>query len=274
MLTVLGKPRHFCEGPTRREVLRAGALSLFGSVAGAGAAGPGRAFWTSGRQGALGAAAGPVRRPQPSGHVRPEAVGPARNPRRVPAHQYVAARPADLRILAATGPLDAPDLPDPHHLARLQQPQPYAVMTGYTGGNDREDYFAKPSNHPGMGAVCQYLGVGRRHDLPGYVILPAFPGYSQGLRRAGPYGGLPRWPVRPSILGLCGTRRQRHRQRQGLLQPQDRAERRAQAPAPAERCHPGRPGPPPDAAGPGGRPGPATGLRQHAPDDQPPAAGI
>src|SRR5436305_452160 len=26
-------------------------------------------------------------------------------------------------------------------------------------------------------------------DLPGYVILPAFPGYSQGLRRAGPYGG-------------------------------------------------------------------------------------
>ena len=66
---------------------------------------------------------------------------------------------------------------------------PYAVMTGYTGGNDREDYFAKPNNHPGMGAVCQYLGIGRRNDLPGYVILPAMPGYSQGLRRAGPYGG-------------------------------------------------------------------------------------
>jgi hypothetical protein len=66
---------------------------------------------------------------------------------------------------------------------------PYAVMTGYTGGNDREDYFAKQNNHPGMGAVCQYLGIGRRNDLPGYVVLPAMPGYSQGLRRAGPYGG-------------------------------------------------------------------------------------
>ena len=35
-------------------------------------------------------------------------------------------------------------------------------MTGFTGGNDREDYFAKPTNHPSMGSVCQYLGVGRR----------------------------------------------------------------------------------------------------------------
>ncbi len=66
---------------------------------------------------------------------------------------------------------------------------PYAVMTGFTGGNDRENYFAKSTDHPGMGAVCQYFGIGRRHDLPGYVCLPAYPGYSQGLRRAGPYGG-------------------------------------------------------------------------------------
>src|SRR5204863_8871201 len=66
---------------------------------------------------------------------------------------------------------------------------PYAVMTGYTGGNDREDYFAKPSNHPSMDSVCLYFGVGRRRGLPGYVVLPALPGYSQGLRRAGPYGG-------------------------------------------------------------------------------------
>jgi hypothetical protein len=66
---------------------------------------------------------------------------------------------------------------------------PYAVMTGYTGGNDREDYFARPSNHPSMGSVCQYAGVGRRRGIPGYVCLPAFPGYAQGLRRAGPYGG-------------------------------------------------------------------------------------
>lgn len=66
---------------------------------------------------------------------------------------------------------------------------PYAVMTGFTGGKDAENYFAKPSDHPGMGSVLQYFGVGVRNDLPGYVCLPAFPGYGQSLRRAGPYGG-------------------------------------------------------------------------------------
>ena len=66
---------------------------------------------------------------------------------------------------------------------------PYAVMTGYAGGQDQVDYYAKPTNHPSIPSVCQYLGIGRGVDLPGYVMLPAFPGYSQGLRRAGPYGG-------------------------------------------------------------------------------------
>ena len=35
---------------------------------------------------------------------------------------------------------------------------PYAVLTGFTGGDDRENYFTKRSDHPGISAVCQYLG--------------------------------------------------------------------------------------------------------------------
>jgi len=65
---------------------------------------------------------------------------------------------------------------------------PYALLTGFTGGDDRENYYTKRSDHPGISAVCQYLGLGPR-ELPGSVFLPALPGYSQGLRRAGPYGG-------------------------------------------------------------------------------------
>src|SRR4029077_7146921 len=65
---------------------------------------------------------------------------------------------------------------------------PYNVYTGFDGGNDRENYFAKRSDHPGMGAVCQYMNLGAT-DIPRYVIMPAYPGYSQALRRAGPYGG-------------------------------------------------------------------------------------
>ncbi|AMV26974.1 Sulfatase [Gemmata sp. SH-PL17] len=66
---------------------------------------------------------------------------------------------------------------------------PYGVMTGFDGGHDQTDYFARPTNHPSVPSVCQFFGVGRGHDLPGYVMLPAAPGYTQGLRRAGPYGG-------------------------------------------------------------------------------------
>ena len=65
---------------------------------------------------------------------------------------------------------------------------PYNVLTGFDGGNDRENYFAKRTDHPGMGAVLQYLNVGPV-DVPRYVMMPAFPGYTQSLRRAGPYGG-------------------------------------------------------------------------------------
>jgi len=65
---------------------------------------------------------------------------------------------------------------------------PYAVLTGFTGGNDQENYFTKRSDHPGIGSVCQYLGM-EETDMPCQVYLPAHPGYSQGLRRAGPYGG-------------------------------------------------------------------------------------
>jgi hypothetical protein len=72
---------------------------------------------------------------------------------------------------------------------RYNSHNPYGVMTGFDGGQDQTDYFARPTNHPSVPTVCQYFGVGRGKELPGYVMLPAFPGYTQGLRRAGPYGG-------------------------------------------------------------------------------------
>jgi Protein of unknown function (DUF1501) len=73
---------------------------------------------------------------------------------------------------------------------RYNSHNPYGVMTGFDGGQDQTNYFARPTDHPAIAVVAQYLGgLHRRRDLPPYVVLPAFPGYSQGLRRAGPYGG-------------------------------------------------------------------------------------
>jgi hypothetical protein len=81
---------------------------------------------------------------------------------------------------------------------------PYGVMTGYTGGQDQRDYFSSPTNHPSMGSVCHYAGL-VRPGVPPYVVLPAYPGYSQGLRRAGPYGGYLGSQFNP-LFSLCSPR--------------------------------------------------------------------
>ena len=64
---------------------------------------------------------------------------------------------------------------------------PLAMMTGFAGG-DNGQITAKASDPPDIGAVCQYLGLGPR-DLPGAVCLPCYPGWGEGIRRPGPYGG-------------------------------------------------------------------------------------
>lgn len=71
---------------------------------------------------------------------------------------------------------------------RYNSHNPYNVLTGFDGGSDRDNYFAKVTDHPSIGSVCQYLDMGAK-DIPRYVMMPAFPGYTQALRRAGPYGG-------------------------------------------------------------------------------------
>jgi hypothetical protein len=65
---------------------------------------------------------------------------------------------------------------------------PYNVMTGFDMGIDAENYYAKRTDHPSIGSVCQWLDPGPP-DVPCHAVLPAFPGYTQSLRRAGPYGG-------------------------------------------------------------------------------------
>ena len=36
---------------------------------------------------------------------------------------------------------------------------PYGVMTGFDGGQDQTDYFARPTNHPSVPSVCQVTSV-------------------------------------------------------------------------------------------------------------------
>jgi hypothetical protein len=191
MLRVLGHPTTACDGVTRRELLCAGSLAVLTGLAGAGS------------------------RDSRPGHAPARAVilidlfgGPSH----IDTFDPKPDAPEGIRGEFGTIPTVLPGVRVCEHLPRLARRldrvavvrtvshrynshNPYGVMTGFDGGHDQTDYFARPTNHPSVPSVCQYLGVDRGTDLPGYVMLPAFPGYSQGLRRAGPYGGYlgPKW---------------------------------------------------------------------------------
>lgn len=184
MIRLVGHRSPVCGDPSRRDLLRAGTLAAMAGMAvpklaAARAQGPARAVIL------LDLFGGPS-------HL--DTFDPKPN------------APAEIRGEFRTIPTALPGIRITEHLPKLAQRldrlavvrsvshrynshNPYGVMTGFDGGHDQTDYYSKPTNHPSVPSVCQYLGVGRGRELPGYVMLPAMPGYTQGLRRAGPYGG-------------------------------------------------------------------------------------
>jgi hypothetical protein len=190
MLRILGgEAAKTCDGTSRREVLRAGGLSLFGSM-------------TLPRLLRAAAQAPTGRAPRVKSIILLNLYG---GPPHLDMFDMKPDAPLEIRGEFRPIATSIPGLSVCEHLPRLARlmhkgtlirsvshkynsHNPYALLTGFDGGNDRENYYTKRTDHPGIPAVCQYLGLGRR-DLPGSVFLPALPGYSQGLRRAGPYGG-------------------------------------------------------------------------------------
>jgi len=186
MLRILGHAATTCDGVTRREVLRAGALTLFGSLAlpTVAAAKATRPAAKAKSVILLDLFGGPSHldmfdpKPDAPAEVRGEfgVIDTA-----LPAVKVSEHLPRLARWLGRTSLIRTLSHPYNSH-------NPYAVMTGFTGGNDVRDYYSRPSDWPSMGSVCHFAGLGRP-GVPPYVCLPALPGYSQGLRRCGPYGG-------------------------------------------------------------------------------------
>jgi hypothetical protein len=194
MLRVLGHPTAACDGITRRELLRAGSLAALVAGTGGVSAPIARAAHKSAPAKAV---------------ILIDLFG---GPSHIDTFDMKPDAPPEIRGEFKSIPTVLPGIRVCEHLPLLatrlnklavvrsvthkyNSHNPYGVMTGYDGGHDQTDYFARPTNHPSVPSVCQFFGVGRGRELPGYVMLPAFPGYSQGLRRAGPYGGYlgPKW---------------------------------------------------------------------------------
>ena len=188
MLTILGPSGQACDGVSRRAILRAGGLSLFGGL-----------LATAAGSSAAHAAAKSAR---VKSVILIDLFG---GPSHIDMFDPKPDAPAEIRGEFASIPTSVPGLPICEHLPHMatwmnqvtlirtlshgyNSHNPYAVMTGFTGGNDREDYYWRPTDYPSMGSVATYFGVGQP-GVPPYVVLPALPGYSQSLRRAGPYGG-------------------------------------------------------------------------------------
>ena len=188
MLTVLGPAGQACDGVSRRAVLRAGSLSLFGGM-----------LANSAQPLVTHAAA---KAPKVKSVILIDLFG---GPSHIDMFDPKPDAPAEVRGEFASIPTSVTGLPICEHLPRMaawmnrvtlirtlshgyNSHNPYAVMTGFTGGNDQQDYFWRPTDYPSMGSVATYFGVGQP-GVPPYVVLPALPGYTQSLRRAGPYGG-------------------------------------------------------------------------------------
>ena len=186
MLSINDRNVKLCDGASRRELMRVGGLSLFGTMS----------------LPQLLRAAETDRR-----------VGPAKSiimfnllggPSHMDMFDMKPDAPAELRGEFKPISTSLPGLQICEHMPTLSKwmhrstlirtyshefnsHDPLSFMTGFTDSQITAQ--ALPTDPPDIGAICQYLGIGP-DDLPGAVCMPCFPGSGQkGWRRRGPYGG-------------------------------------------------------------------------------------
>jgi hypothetical protein len=188
MLTMLGSPRRCCDGLTRRESLKAGALSLLGgfNLPDLLAAEEHRSAARRGRAKSvillylLGGAATQdmvdLKPAAPSG-IRGEFQPIATS---VPGIQVCEHLPRMARWM--------------HKIAVVRSLNHKAgchnTLPSYTGLEVMvpDNTITRDTYPPSMGSVCEYLRRNPR-ELPDYVYLPCYLGWGQAIRRAGPYAG-------------------------------------------------------------------------------------
>ena len=186
MLSINDRNVKLCDGASRREFMRVGGLSLFGSMS----------LPQLMRATAAGTRTGPAK-----SIIMFNLLG---GPAHMDMFDMKPDAPAELRgefkpISTSLSGLQIcehmPALSKWMHRSTLirtyshgfNSHDPLSFMTGFTDAQISAQ--ALPTDPPDMGAICQYLGLGPT-DLPGAVCMPCFPGSGQkGWRRRGPYGG-------------------------------------------------------------------------------------
>ncbi len=186
-LTMLGNPRRCCDGLTRRETLKAGALSLFGGMTltnllhaeqRTSDRRPGKAKSVMLLY-LLGGAA-----TQDMWDLKPEA----------PAGVRSEFKPIDTSAPGVRICEHLPLMSKWMHKAALVRSLNHKAgchncLPSYTGCEvPQPDQHPRDSHPPSMGSVCEFLN-NRHGDFPDYVYLPCWLGWGQAFRRGGPYAG-------------------------------------------------------------------------------------
>ena len=191
MLTMLGSPRRCCDGLTRRQTLKVGALSALGGF--------GLPHWLAAAESGqlragkaksvillylLGGAA-----TQDMFDVKPDAPAEVRSQFKPIATSAAGIEVCEHLPQTAKWMHKAAVVRTVNHKAGCHN-----TLPSYTGHEVMlpDITNTKDSYPPSMGSVCEYLriaGGGDAAGLPDYVYLPCYLGWGQNIRRPGPYGG-------------------------------------------------------------------------------------
>jgi len=205
MLKVLGNPKRACDGVTRREVLRAGGISLFGGMTLPLLLEAEARVREGGRALSRADAAGWVKPGEAKSVILLNLFGGP------PTQDIFDLKPqAPLEIRGPFSPIStsAPGLQICEHLPQMAKWMHRAalvrslnrrgndhtalpMLTGYTGPplpGSQTSHWATDADPPSMGSVCSYLGLARG-SCPPYVHLPCDLGKGQLINRAGQYAG-------------------------------------------------------------------------------------
>jgi hypothetical protein len=189
MLTMLGSPRRCCDGITRRETLRAGALACLGGLSlqrfAAAEDGSGAAMGSHKAKSVillylLGGAA-----TQDMFDLKPGAPSQVRGEFR-PISTSVAGLQICEHLPKTAGWMHKAALVrSVNHKAGCHN-----TLPSYTGYEAMLDNIVstKDSYPPSMGSVCEYLNP-KAGVLPAYVYMPCYLGWGQSIVRPGPYAG-------------------------------------------------------------------------------------
>src|SRR5438105_4710315 len=190
MITMLGSPRRCCDGLTRRETLKAGALSLLGGyfnlptllqaeeTRAAHQLRPGKAKSVILLY-LLGGAA-----TQDMWDLKPDAPKEVRGEFKPVATSAPGVQIGEHLPRTAKWMHKAAVIRSVNHKAGCHNCLPL-----YTGCEvPQPDQHPRDTHPPSMGSVCEYLNK-QNGDFPAYVFMPCWLGWGQAFRRGGPYAG-------------------------------------------------------------------------------------